>query len=231
MGCVQHIHMMQSGHGGGHDVPVWDWIARDYALAPIKPTLDAEPNYEDHPVNPWPTWDPANGYFRDADVRRQCYRSVFAGGCGVIYGHHAVWQFWEESRPVINHADRDWREAIDRPGAFQVGYLRCLMETWSFATCIPDPKIIVSEAGEGASHITALREVSGRHALIYIPPGRTMPLAMRLELLAGPNIEAIWFDPINGREIGTTDTCCATEVREYKIPIVEQDWVLILKSV
>ena len=30
----------------------------------IKPTLDAEPNYEDHPVNPWPVYDPANGYFQ-----------------------------------------------------------------------------------------------------------------------------------------------------------------------
>ena len=38
---------MQSGHGSGHDVPVWDWIARDYALAPPKPTLDLEPNYEE----------------------------------------------------------------------------------------------------------------------------------------------------------------------------------------
>jgi len=43
---------MQSGHGSGHDVPVWEMIAGDYALAPVKPTLDLEPNYEDHPYNP-----------------------------------------------------------------------------------------------------------------------------------------------------------------------------------
>ncbi len=74
---------MQSGHGGGHDVPVWEWIARDYGLKPAKPTLYLEPNYEDHPHNPWPEWDPSTGFFRDYDVRKQIYRSVFAGGAGV----------------------------------------------------------------------------------------------------------------------------------------------------
>jgi hypothetical protein len=32
-----HINMMQSGHGGGHDVPVWKWIERDISLTPVKP--------------------------------------------------------------------------------------------------------------------------------------------------------------------------------------------------
>ena len=87
------VNGMQSGHGSGHDVPVWEWIARDYAMTPPKPALDLEPNYEDHPYNPWPRWDPSTGYYRDLDVRKQVYRSVFAGGCGVTYGHHAVWGF------------------------------------------------------------------------------------------------------------------------------------------
>ncbi len=79
------VNGIQSGHGSGHDVPIWDWILRDYAMTPAKPTLDLEPNYEDHPVNPWPRWNPAAGYFRDHDVRKQVYRSVFAGGFGVTY--------------------------------------------------------------------------------------------------------------------------------------------------
>ena len=100
------VNMMQSGHGGGHDVPVWDMIAHDYALKPTKPTLDGEPNYEDHPVSPWPKWDPANGYYRDHDVRKQLYRSVFAGACGVTYGHHSMWQFYEPPRQMVLFADR-----------------------------------------------------------------------------------------------------------------------------
>jgi hypothetical protein len=65
------INMIQSGHGSGHDVAIWGLIERDRNLMPTKPTLDAEPNYEDHPVNPWPVWKPENGYYRDYDVRKQ----------------------------------------------------------------------------------------------------------------------------------------------------------------
>ena len=115
------VNTMQSGHGSGHDVPVWEWISRDWNLFPTKPTLDAEPNYEDHPVNPWPKWDSANGYFNDYDVRKQTYRSVFAGACGVTYGHHSVWQFSSEREDKVNHADCYWTDAINRPGAYQVG--------------------------------------------------------------------------------------------------------------
>ena len=140
---------MQSGHGSGHDVPVWEWIARDYALKPSKPTLDLEPNYEDHPFNPWPRWDPATGYFRDLDVRKQVYRSVFAGGCGVTYGHHAVWGFVGKRNDVINFADRDWIDGLQRPAGRQMISLRALMESRPFFTRMPDQSLIAGEAGTG----------------------------------------------------------------------------------
>ena len=121
------VNMMQSGHGAGRDTPVWERIERDYSLRPVKPTLDAEPNYEDHPVSPWPTWDPANGFFRDHDIRKQVYRSVFAGGCGVTYGHHAIWQMYAPGRRLMNqppgYEEYDWREALDRPGAQQAQHV------------------------------------------------------------------------------------------------------------
>ena len=44
------VNGMQSGHGGGHDVPVWTWVERDFAITPAKPTIDLEVNYEDHPL-------------------------------------------------------------------------------------------------------------------------------------------------------------------------------------
>ena len=62
-----------------------------------KPTLDGEINYEDHPIN----WNALNGYFRDADVRRQAYRTVFAGAAGVTYGNQCVWQMYDSGRTPI----------------------------------------------------------------------------------------------------------------------------------
>ena len=228
------INMVQSGYGGGHDVPVWDWIERDYALTPEKPTLDSEPNYEDSPVNPWPVFDPTNGYFDAYDVRKQCYRSVFAGGCGVIYGNHAVWQFWEEGRENINHADRYWRDALDRPGAFQVGFLRRLIESRSAAERIPAASLLASDAGTGGTRLCAAQGAGGEYALVYVPTAG-QAITIRMDELAGPNVRAAWFDPRTGRELEVIGEYSASGTQDFVTPKIETDdapdWVLTLDSV
>ncbi len=223
------VNAMQSGHGSGHDVPVWDWIARDYAIAPPKPTLDLEPNYEDHPVNPWPTWNPANGYFRDLDVRKQVYRSVFAGGCGVTYGHHAVWGFVGARNPVINHADRDWIDALERPAARQMRFLRELVESRPFFTRIPDQQLLVGDAGEGALHKQATRDANGTYAFVYFPATDLTAKVDLQRLQAGP-IRAWWYDPRTG--VGTLiGVFNGAGPHEFKSPAHGPDWVLALDSV
>ncbi len=217
---------MQSGHGGGHDVPVWNLIARDYGLTPAKPTLDLEPNYEDHPYNPWPEWDPATGYFRDYDVRKQVYRSVFAGGCGVTYGHHAVWGFVGPRNPVINHADRDWIDALQRPGGRQMQYLRALIESRPFFTRIPDQALIVGDAGQGGHHMQATRDGQGSYAFVYFPESATTA-TIDLSRLSGGKLRAWWYDPRTGvgTLIGLNDS---TSKQAFTSPPYGPDWVLVL---
>jgi len=219
---------IQSGHGGGHDVPVWEMIARDYALSPAKPTLDLEPNYEDHPYNPWPQWDPAMGYFRDHDVRKQVYRSVFAGGCGVTYGHHAVWQFAGKRHEVINHADRDWKDAMQRPAARQVGFLRLLLESRPYFRRIPDQKLILGDDGDGGLHLQATRDEEGSYAFVYFP---TSDLRTKLDLgrLRAGRLRAWWYDPRTG--IGTPlEAELAARPQEFTSPPYGPDWVLALEN-
>ena len=219
------IHMIQSGHGSGHDVPVWEWVARDYALLPTRPTLDGEPNYEDHPVNPWPAWDPANGYFRDDDVRKQAYRSVLAGGCGVTYGHHAVWQFAAPNRAIINHADRFWPEALDRPGASQMCHLRALVESRPYLTRIPATHMLAGGAGSGGGYRQAARDAGGRYALVYLPTAD--PVTVALDTLAGTRLNAWWYDPRTGAAspIGALDRAATAT---FTPPPAGPDWVLVL---
>ena len=113
--------------------------------------MDAEPNYEDHPVNPWPVWDPKNGFFEDYDVRKQVYRSIFAGGCGVIYGNHCVWQFASELYGPVLEVRMPWQQAILQPGAEQMRHLRDLIESIGFGSIRPDQSLIVNhlESGQG----------------------------------------------------------------------------------
>ena len=219
------VNGMQSGHGGGHDVPVWEMIAHDYALTPPKPTLDLEPNYEDHPYNPWPHWDPASGYFRDHDVRKQVYRSVFAGGCGVTYGHHAVWQFAGQRHEVENHADRDWTDAIVRPAARQMIHLRHLVESRPFFRRIPDPVLIAAGQGEGGLHLEAARDREGSYAFVYFPLN-DLEVSIDLGRLRATNLQAWWYDPRCG--IAHPAAIDPSKLARFRSPSHGPDWVLVL---
>jgi len=219
-----HVNSMQSGHGGGHDQPVWEWVTRDYALTPAKPTFDSEPNYEDHPYNPWPRWDPATGYFRDHDVRKQCWRSVLAGACGVTYGNHAVWQMAGNRHEVINHADRDWRDALNRPGATQVRFLRDLLESRPFFRLLPDQSLILSDPGKGGDHLRAARDRDGTYAFVYLPH-HDQPVKLDLGRLRGPKLRAWWYDPRSG--LGTLIGEIAAGPAEFVSPSYGPDWALV----
>ena len=96
-------------------------------------------------------------------------RSVLAGGCGVTYGHHSVWQFTAPPRQPINHADRSWLEAIERPGANQMQFLRNLLESRPLLNLIPDQRLLLSAAGTAESHVQAARANDGSFALVYLP--------------------------------------------------------------
>ncbi len=219
------LNTVQSGHGGGQDLPVWDWISVDLNRTPVKPVLDAEVNYEDHPVNPWPSFDPANGYFRDHDVRKQCWRSVLAGAAGVTYGHHAVWQYHAPGRENINFADRTWLEAMHRPGAIQVGIMRRWLEAF-LSQPQPAQEVIRSALGEGASHVRAARDPEWRNLAVYVPNSQT--LRIDLEPLAGRHLRASWFDPRSG-QIEAIGTFAATGERLFSTPLSAPDWVLALE--
>jgi len=216
------LHMMQSGHRT-HDLSVWDWVKRDYDLIPAKPVLDGEPNYEDHPVN----WDPKNGYFRDYDVRRQLYRSVFSGACGVTYGHNSVFQFYGQGDQKINFADRYWTEALDCPGAFQAGYLKQLILSRPSLQRVPDQSIIESGQGEGGEHICAFRDSIGSYIMVYMPVGKT--ITVNTSSIASRKLRAWWFDPQTGRisaigKMNNSKSIQMTAPAQGK----GNDWVLVI---
>ncbi|MXV52072.1 DUF4038 domain-containing protein [Pedobacter sp. HMF7647] len=224
------MNMIQSGHGGGHDAATWDLISRDFKLQPVKPVLDAEINYEDHPVNPWPKWDPATGYYRSYDVRKQMYRSVFAGACGVTYGHHAVWQFYNPQEEKINYPDRYWTEALDRPGAYQAGYFRKLMSSRPLLGRIPDDRLIINGQGEKGEHSSAFRDNSGRYLMVYLPVGKTITVITNC--INSKQISVSWFNPRNGK-ISKSGKIKRWNQMQFTSPTqgVGNDWVLLIDDI
>jgi len=219
----------QSGHSE-RDLPVWEWIAQDYACTPIKPVIDGEPCYEDHPIDPWRrAWLPEHGRFDDYDVRKQCYRGIFAGGCGVTYGHHSIWQFATSERTPIAHPAPFWQAALDRPGAAQMIHLRKLIEPLLARDLIPDQTLLITPSIARAEYRVALRTAMSDLALIYCPTG-TPPLTVNARRLHRP-LDLIWFNPINGERSPVIESRGLDHlVLTLNLPDPTQDWVCMLQT-
>lgn len=223
------FNMRQNGHSLSY-TERYHQTADDYNLTPTKPVMDAEPIYEDHPINFNPD---QNGHSVAADVRRPLYWDLFCGACGHTYGHHSVWQLWTPEREPINRPLMPWYEAIDQPGAAQMIYGRLLMESRPFLTRIPDNSIIVTDRvatsvpGAGAYQFVATRDQEGTYAMVYVPVGRKF--SVRMDVIKGKEVTAWWFDPRNGeaRQIGKYANS-GTQSFISPTPGESLDWILVL---
>ena len=202
----------------------------DYDRTPIKPVLDGEPLYEDHPVS----FDAKKlGHSIAADVRRPLYWDLFGGACGHTYGHHSVWQMWAPGRSPINNPLLPWFEAIDQPGAKQMQFGRRLIESRPFLTRIPDDSVIVTDRvptsvpGAGRYRFAATRDTEGTYAMVYAPIGRSFKV--RMDKIRGAKVKAWWFNPRNGEAKAIAEYPNAGE-REFRPPDAGEflDWVLVL---
>jgi hypothetical protein len=216
------FNMQQTGHNT--DLPVADRIAKDYARSPVKPVMDGEPLYEDHPIG---FNAKERGYSNAADVRKAAYWGVFAGGHGYTYGNHSVWQMYDEGRQPINGPLKTWRVAIQAPGAGQVRHLRALMESRPFLTRVPDQSVLASDPSAGSKRLQATRDSEGSYAFVYSPGGRRF--SVRMDKITGSTVKAWWYNPRTGEAMAAGEYP-NTGVREYTPPDEGEniDWVLVL---
>ena len=225
------FNMRQNGHEVLYSRRYSSTLA-DYDRRPVKPVIDGEPLYEDHPV----CFNPGEmGHSVSADVRRAMYWDLFNGACGHTYGHHSVWQMFdpEKGRNPINNPLMSWKEAIHQPGAGQMKYGRQLMESRPYLSRIPDATAIVpdkvqtSVPGEGLYHFSATRDEEGTYLMVYVPTGRKF--TVRTDIIKGKKIKAWWYDPRNGRA-KKAGTFSNQGQKEFISPTPGEmtDWILVL---
>jgi hypothetical protein len=236
-GSAQNFHnepwldfnMRQNGHSVSYTERYY-MTYEDYRLEPTKPVIDAEPVYEDHPVNFNPD---QNGHSTSADVRRPLYWDLFGGACGHTYGHHSVWQMWTPERNPINRPLMPWYEAIDQPGAGQMVFGRLLLESRPYLTRIPDNSVIVpgnvtsSVPGAGVYRFVATRDQEGTYAFVYVPAGRRF--SVRMDVITGKEVVAWWYNPRTG-EATRTGKFQNTGTQSFISPTPGEnlDWILVL---
>jgi hypothetical protein len=218
------FNMRQSGHHA-RDIDNGAQITSDYVREPVKPCLDGEPCYEDHPVN----WEPdTKGWFDEYDARKAAYRAVFAGACGHTYGAHSIWQFLDKDlHPAVGHARTPWRDAIDLPGSAQMMHLRALIELRPSLSRIPDQSVVRSPEPSGATGPWATRAEDGSFAFVYLPEGQAVTLNTGT-LQGNPGINYTWYDP----RTGATRAATFSENAQFVPPTSGTgcDWVLVLDA-
>lgn len=122
-----------------------------------------------------------------------------------------------------------WTEAIDRPGAFQIGYLRKLIESRPQLTRIPDQSVILDGQGEKGDHICATRDSNGSYIMVYIPVGKKITLSTNT--IQSKKLNFWWLNPKNG-EMVSAGKLKNLKTMEFTPPTlgIENDWVLVLDN-
>ncbi|OAM90469.1 hypothetical protein AW736_07800 [Termitidicoccus mucosus] len=246
------FHVYQSGHAARW-LPVYRFALELAALRPRKPFLDAEPPYEDIPIKFWEhvklhSSEPvpagvldergliaepgffADGFYTDHDARVHAYWNMLSGACGHTYGNNAVWQMHEHGARAAIPCLHDWREAIDRPGAWQMRHLRALLTARPFHLLAPAQDMIHGLNPEGRDHVRAVLAHTREFALAYVTCGR--PLTLAMGAVSGEKVRAWWFDPRTGEGTVATDVS-NNGIQQFAPPTggADRDWVLVLDAI
>ncbi|MEJ7737266.1 MAG: glycoside hydrolase family 140 protein [Chitinophagaceae bacterium] len=215
------LHMSQTGHY--ESAPNYTFNQKHLAFSPLKPHLDGEPRYEDHP-NAFNAAE--KGWLDDVETRQAAYWSMLSGACGHTYGNHNIWQMFTEERQPVSMARTHWKVALDHPGSYQVGYLRKLLESRAWQRLQPDQEIISGDNPAGKEFKVAAVSADGDFLMAYVPYGRKTTI--NTAKLKASRLRAWLFNPRDGRAvpIGEFDN---TGNKEISFPSVGRgsDWVVV----
>ncbi len=219
----------QSGHGDSEKTIKWLTTGppAEFGRSNLftRPAINLEPPYENH-----------NGYSShkphpDSDVRRAVYWSLLVHpAVGVTYGGHGVWSW--HSKPGEEPTDHKgtgvakiWSEAINLPGATQMGYVRKLMEDVKWTSLRPSQTVVkqISAEKDPGTFVAVAASPDNGTYVFYFPANAEADVALHVRAMK----DAIrWFNPRTG-EWGKPPG--AKPKHSLFGPPDEHDWVLVVK--
>lgn len=214
------FNMFQTGHC--RDNNVYDKINAVYNLTPVKPVMDGEPIYEDHPV----CFNVKDlGTSNAFDVRKAVYLDLFAGAFGHTYGCHDIWQMYSPKNEGVNGPHLFWYNALELPGANQMIHVRRLMESRAFNERVPDQTLVVENNYTPAERIQCTRGKD--YAMVYSAAGK--PFHVNLGNLNSNVFSAAWYNPRDGKTEKLGDVSGGA-TKQFIPPSsgYGKDWILVL---
>jgi hypothetical protein len=209
----------QLGHTGSP--PPLQLLQTYRSYAPPKPFIEVEANYEEIGIATVP----------DSDVvRRTAYKAIQGGSAGFGYGASGLWNNCTTDTSCSCCVDvwggAPWQEAVDFPGARQLGLLGRFyssLEWWRIVPRFHDPAWSSWQAPESS----VLGTIDSELFVAYLY-GANAQGTLR-KLTPGGAYAALWFDPRHGWGFSIGDVV-APASGEWQVPARPdgQDWLLVL---
>jgi hypothetical protein len=220
-----HRRYDQDTEGKAFGEDNWRYVLDDLAKAPLKPTLDSEPSYENTPHGLHNAEEP---YWNADDVRRYAYWSVFAGACGHTYGENSVRQVYQprDTKPSSG-AKGYFKERLSAPGSQSMQHLKNLILSRPYFDRVNDRSMVVDE-GEKYDRVIVTKGED--YVMAYVYTGREFKL--RLGRISGTEVVAWWYNPRTGE--ATKLNVFKNEGEKTFDPPGEKangnDWVLLIDN-
>lgn len=191
----------------------YKFTRRALLAKPLRPIIDGEPGYENIPnlLNRF-NLKRLNAY----DTRKSAYWNMFSGAAGHTYGCNEVWQMFDLDKDPLFGAQLPWNQAIDLPGSFQVGFLKKLFESLPWQTLKNDQNLL--SKGFLSKFTSTLAMISSQKDLILVYSPYGNPFRLKLSTLSVKNVNAYWFDPVDGKVTEAGQYSTRTTVRLKPIP-------------
>ncbi len=159
----------------------YTWMLADYKKRPLRPTVLAEPCYEDN--DDLGTPPKFNTPFQ---VRRYVTWAVLSGGCGIFYGHKYVYKYL---------AEPFWKDFLTRPAFRHFANLGKFLMKREWHKLAPDWAHTTLIKGFGnydeLDYAAAARAGDGSFAVVYLPSARPVTINMSR---FNSSKTAKWFD-------------------------------------
>ncbi len=202
----------------------WRYVDRDYAMDPPKPTVDGEPSYE---LILQGLHDLSQPYWREWDVRRYAYWSVFRGAMGHTYGDNSVQQMYANSlKPGSFGVRQVWQDSIHHVGSGEMGILRKLMESVDWQKGRSADELLLSGQKPQYDRVAVYAGEDFLFAYDYLGKAFTIDL----KPYQGKTLAAYWMDPVSGVKSYFADFTGLEKAEVKPIPRLthDNDWVLVV---
>jgi hypothetical protein len=224
------FHMLQTGHTRASATEIAALPAAYFRRLPVKPVVNGEPWYENHPSRDIrEVYGPA---FTPFEARAAFWMSVLSGATmGHTYGAQGVWNWKrpgdDESEMAGPQVGPPWYDAMHYAGAAQVAlgarHLRAL--PWHRLT--PGPERVALEIAPSEQwRVPACATVDETTIVVYVPEanGRFIVRGMAEAAWTGR-----WLDPRSGAVHALASfTVGITGVWRAPAAPSAEDWVLVL---